>query len=385
MRFHYISPSLLPSRSANSVHVILQCNGLAQVGVQLTLYAKRTISNASELSSALKSAYGVDTSRWRLISFYSNLKIAETFRIGLMAVMRIIFMPSEDYVLTRNLYAAWALAMLRRPFLFETHQLEYGLRKSMQCFIMNRPRIRAVVISDSLLNCLEAHHKIRLRNPLVLHDAASDGIVRLVPCQRRNILAGLVGAAISELEKWKGVCGYFGQLYIGRGIEIIEAMAAARPQCLFLVYGGSETEVAQRRQTAKPNLCFMGHAPHPIAKKVMQSVDVLLMPYQKSVSIGISGHDTARWMSPMKMFEYMATGVPIISSDLPVLREVLQDEKNALLVPPDKSDSWVTALDRLLSDKKFADSIGICAHNDYKRKHTWSQRALRLIEAAKEL
>ena len=58
------------------------------------------------------------------------------------------------------------------------------------------------------------------------------------------------------------------------------------------------------------------------------------MPYQAKVSIGVKGHDTGRWMSPMKMFEYMAAGVPVISSDLAVLREILINEKNALLVSP---------------------------------------------------
>jgi glycosyltransferase involved in cell wall biosynthesis len=114
----------------------------------------------------------------------------------------------------------------------------------------------------------------------------------------------------------------------------------------------------------------------------MKSVDVLLMPYQESVFIGVPGHDTARWMSPMKMFEYMATGVPIISSDLPVLQEVLENEKNALLVSPSRSDEWISALDRLLSDKELARSLGTCAHEDYKSKHTWLIRAERLLDAA---
>ena len=52
----------------------------------------------------------------------------------------------------------------------------------------------------------------------------------------------------------------------------------------------------------------------------MLAVDILIMPYQKNVAIGAKGHDTARWMSPMKMFEYMASGNPIISSNLAALK-----------------------------------------------------------------
>ena len=83
----------------------------------------------------------------------------------------------------------------------------------------------------------------------------------------------------------------------------------------------------------------------------MSRCDVLLMPYQRKVSIGDHSADTSRWMSPMKMFEYMAAKKPFISSDLDVLREVLTDEVNALLVDPENVKAWDKALKRLISNK----------------------------------
>ena len=109
-------------------------------------------------------------------------------------------------------------------------------------------------------------------------------------------------------------CGYFGQLYRGRGIEVIIDLAIRRPHIIFLVVGGNTKHV--NRLNAPNNIIFIPSLPHPEALYLMKLVDVLLMPYQKSVSIGIKGHDTARWMSPMKMFEYMSSHTPIISSDL---------------------------------------------------------------------
>lgn len=114
-------------------------------------------------------------------------------------------------------------------------------------------------------------------------------------------------------------------------------------------------------------------------------MDVLLMPYQKSVSIGVAGQDTAQWMSPMKMFEYMAGGVPLVSSDLPVLREVLEEGRNALLVAPGDPQAWVAAVDRLAFDPGFAAYLGANAHADYQQHYTWVARARLLLEAAKEL
>lgn len=114
----------------------------------------------------------------------------------------------------------------------------------------------------------------------------------------------------------------------------------------------------------------------------MAAADVLLMPYQTRVSIGVGEHDTAQWMSPMKMFEYLASGVPIISSDLPVLREVLEHGRNALLVAPDRPDLWVAALDRLVADPELARRLGEAGHTDYLARHTWDNRASQLLAIA---
>jgi hypothetical protein len=364
---------------------MLQCEGLARVGADISLYAKRTLADVAELSAALQQTYGVNTNNWQLVTYYSDSSRADTLRIALMAARRVLRAPLSELVLSRNLYAAWILATARRPMLFETHHLEYGVRKHIQRWIMTRPWVRTVAISDSLVSCLEQHHALRLGDPLVLHDAAPDGIMKLAPASRRQTLANILKMAVADLATWQMICGYFGQLYSGRGIAIIEAMAIARPAFLFLVFGGGEAEVAQRRVTAPPNLRFMGHVSHPVSRSAQAAVDVLLMPYQQNVSIGILGHDTARWMSPMKMFEYLAAGVPVISSDLPVLREVLRDGHNCLLVKPSDSNAWVGALDILNAAPELAESIGAFAHAQYQAQHTWTRRAERLIASAKQL
>jgi hypothetical protein len=384
-RLHYISPSLLPSRSANSVHVIHQCQGFSQAGIDISLYVKRSVVYMDELPFEIQRSYGVDVRGWDLVSFHSNYSRADTFRIALMAVGPVLRAPRNDLVLSRNLHAAWILTTARRPMLYETHQLEYGIRKAMQRWIMTRPWVRTIAISDSLVACLEEHHQFRMRDPVVLHDAAPTGIVRLLPEHRRQALAKLLKMPTDHLAHWDAVCGYFGQLYAGRGIEIIEAMAIARPKCLFLVYGGGESDIANRCINKPSNLRYMGHVAHPVSQSVQLSVDVLLMPYQRSVSIGLQGHDTARWMSPMKMFEYLAAGVPIISSDLPVLREVLENERNALLVDAENAAKWVAALDSLILNPDYANSIGERAHQQYKNKYTWLSRADALLAAGHDL
>ena len=362
----------------------MQVEGLRQCGASVTLYAQRAVRDSRKLDAALYEAYGIDLSAVRKVTGWSRSARAASLRIVLQALSHLLWQPHTTAILSRNLYAAFLLGVvMRHPLIFETHQLESGWRRLLQARLLASQHIITVVISKRLIECLTRHHGFVPVRTLVLHDAAPAGIVPLPLDQRRARLIGIVPQAYGA---WRQVCGYFGHLYAGRGVEVIEAMADARPDVLFLVFGGNESDMtASRRANARCNLHYMGHVPHPVAQEAMRSMDVLLMPYQKSVSIGVAGQDTAQWMSPMKMFEYMASGVPLVSSDLPVLREVLEEGRNALLVAPGDPRAWVAAVDRLAFDPDFAAYLGANAHVDYQQLYTWAARARQLLEAAKEL
>ena len=81
------------------------------------------------------------------------------------------------------------------------------------------------------------------------------------------------------------------------------------------------------------------------------AADVLLMPYEQSIT-GSSGGNTVDICSPMKMFEYMAAGRAILSSDLPVLHEVLNVSNAVFCPPPPEGDeAWKSALGNLVANE----------------------------------
>ena len=361
----------------------MQCQALQQEGANVTLYAKRTVPEESELQEVLAKHYGLQSPFFSLQSHFSKFNKADNLRIAVMAALRIGLKSPSDSILSRNLYASfWFAVILRQPILFETHQLEQGFKRHMQRMIATRPWVKTIVISDALRTILTEHIGTSPAHTLVLHDAAPDGLTPSDPTKRRTSLIEFVPEAVGD---WATICGYFGHLYRGRGIEIIEELARERPRVLFVIFGGSETDVKERKDKNRgvDNLLFIGHVPHPVAQVMMRSVDVLLMPYQASVSIGVSGHDTARWMSPMKMFEYMAAAVPIIASDLPVLGEVLESGRNAILANPSNPEAWAEALDRIREDASLASRIGENAYQDYVMKYTWRSRARAMLAAVR--
>jgi len=101
------------------------------------------------------------------------------------------------------------------------------------------------------------------------------------------------------------------------------------------------------------------------------------MPYGKQVSAS-SGGDIARYFSPMKLFEYLAAGRPILCSDLPVLHEVL-NAQNALLLPPGDTDAWASALCRIKENPHDYQPMAEQARID-ARQYSWEARARRILQ-----
>ena len=85
----------------------------------------------------------------------------------------------------------------------------------------------------------------------------------------------------------------------------------------------------------------------------------------------------------MKMFEYLSSGVPIFSSNLPVLREILINNFNSILVSPEDENEWIEKLTLLETNKSLLKKISKNAFSEYKKFHTWEKRALSIINIAK--
>lgn len=175
--------------------------------------------------------------------------------------------------------------------------------------------------------------------------------------------------------------GYVGSLYPGKGVEVVEQLAAKNPDVGFHVVGGSGT-IFESKVNANHlnNLTFHGYQKQRQVGRFLKGFDVVLLPNQQYVE-DTSGKDIGRWTSPLKLFEYMANGKPILSSDLPVLREILVNGHNALLCEADNIESWQSALLRLLGDDVLRKKIASQAKMDLEQRYSWTQRSRLLLNA----
>ncbi|HKJ26375.1 MAG TPA: glycosyltransferase, partial [Anaerolineales bacterium] len=172
-----------------------------------------------------------------------------------------------------------------------------------------------------------------------------------------------------------------GSLYAGRGVELVMALAERMPEVHFLWAGGRPPELyhwqAQAQEATLENMTFAGFVPNAELPLYQAASDILLMPYQAEIG-GSSGSAPVEFFSSMKMYEYMAARRPIISSNLPVIYEVL-DKEAALFCPPADLDAWEAAIQQLLSDPKEADKLAQEARRRVE-PFTWTARAKQVLD-----
>ena len=378
MKIGYISPSILPSRFANSIHVVHQSLALQELGHEVELFAVRKVLKDANLVNSIGAFYGVRINGIKLSTIFWPITRLGLPMLAIFGFLSVLFRGQYDLVISRNALASFMFSFFRINFIVvEVHNLEGGMSGwflKQACLGRN---VQVVCISNALKRDLIKSFGKPLRTVEVLHDAAPlrENLTKQGRTNEKQKLKELTGS------KMKFSCAYVGHLYRGRGIEVILEIAKELDDINFYIIGGNEDDIKRFSLLSdQKNIFFLGHVRHDSALAMMEAVDLLLMPYQKRVSIGIKGHDTSQWMSPMKMFEYMSAGRAIVASNLPVLKEVLKHEKNAFLVPTKDVNSWIHAIKYLRENPVIRKRIGLNAQLECRSKYTWINRAKSLVE-----
>lgn len=175
--------------------------------------------------------------------------------------------------------------------------------------------------------------------------------------------------------------GYIGHLYQGRGVALLIEMARRCSWLRLHIVGGEPDDVSYWRGVCEgmDNVQLYGYVNPVETARYRDTCDVLAAPYQEVVKVAGNRIDTARWMSPLKIFEYMASRRAIVCSDLPALREVLTHGETALLCAPDDIDQWCRAMQTLYEDAGLRRKLAENAYREYQAKYTWEQRAARML------
>ena len=362
----YLSASTIPSKSANSVHVMKMCDAIHRQGVKTTLLSREGSKTVAEDS---REFYGT-TSGFKIKSYPTIELPGVSFLTSFLYIFNIVRMSEEETVFYgRDLPSLLLCALLRKGVVYETHGIPHkkALVLIERLLLKSRYLKGIVFISQSLKDLYSSSDKVT-RN-IVLHDSAD------LPESLDNKMP------LKGVFEFNAV--YVGALYAGRGLDLIYRLAERQPSIAFHLFGGGQEEVLREQQNIErlqlENVFFYGYISPKETYKCRNSADVLLMPYQKNVMTINNASETSRYMSPLKLFEYMASKKPIISSDHNVLQEVLTDNRNALLCDPDKVDEWEEAIIKMKNSKSLCERLAKQAFSDFEAQYTWDKRAASIL------
>ena len=176
--------------------------------------------------------------------------------------------------------------------------------------------------------------------------------------------------------------GYAGSALKGKGVDIFLACARLMPDVTFHLIGPDKGD-CERLGGATQNVVLHGYQAGRLVVGLLKAMDVLLLPNQPSVIIR-SGADIGQHTSPIKLFEYMAAGRPIIVSDLPVFDHLLADRKNSLRVPASDAAAFCRAIRELQKSPELASRLSNQAQRDFESNHTWNHRVCRINDFLSE-
>jgi glycosyltransferase involved in cell wall biosynthesis len=173
------------------------------------------------------------------------------------------------------------------------------------------------------------------------------------------------------------VAGYAGHLYPWKGIDVFVRALALAPGMRGLIVGGHPREADVERVRAliaslglTDRVTITGLVPHSEVGTRLAAATMLVLPNPPSVI-------SERYTSPLKLFEYLWLGRPIIATDLPAFREVLVDGESARLCAPGDDAALAKAMQEVASDRALAARL-IAGAAARAPEFTWERRAERL-------
>lgn len=374
MRVVYVANVDLPNRYAHAVQVMKNAQAWAKVCQDFELLTNVGLRNWRALDPrSTAEIYGL-SHLFPIVAYplqrmeQSRFHLAKTLFYRLAA--RRCRRRRADLVYTRTYLLPMFTLPLGIPTVVETHSPPERTRDKMLLYgLLGHPDLLALVtISEAL-----AHRYEKFGLPADKILVVPDGVDLDPfedPMEREEARSEL------GLSRGRFMAVYVGHLYDDRGINEIMYAASLLPEVTFILAGGHDEDIVRWRSRARElglaNLSLVGFVPNRLVPKYLWAADVLLMPYSAKCP-------TAEWMSPLKLFEYMASGRPIVASDLPSLRTVLRHGENSWLCPADDGEALARSILHLKDRPELSGALATQALADV-RGYAWDKRVHRILD-----
>jgi glycosyltransferase involved in cell wall biosynthesis len=371
MKIACITPSRIPSSTANSIQAVKVSHAMAALGHTVRVFFPGEepvdwddLVDQYELSNRFDFIHLPSNPKMKRYDFiWKSLSEARRWK--------------ADVIYTWLPQAAWLAGVYKIPTVLELHDRLSGAAGPLffRWFLGSRGKRRLMVITHALQKRLEKQLKEQINPDLIRVAPNGVDLIHYLDLPDARIARSLLNLP----QKFTAV--YTGHFYAGRGMNLLLHLAEELPSVSYVWVGGRPEDVVEWQErvdkAGMENVTITGFIPKMQLPLFQAAGDVLLMPYEQAIA-GSSGGNSAEICSPMKMFDYLATGRVIITSELPVLHEVL-NIGNAVFCPPVNVDSWATAIEELQADPRRAAYLARQAKQD-SEQYSWENRARLALE-----
>ena len=365
----------MPTAKAHGLQVMKMCQVFVKKGVSVELVTGRRFH---QLSHANPFIYYNIKERFKIKKIFSIDLIplqniigrlglwTQSLSFAILAGFYLLFQKT-DIIYSRDLFSLFFLSWFKSNLIYEAHTFPKHFFLYKYIF----KKVKAIIVITQNLKNFFIERGISGDKILVAPDGVDLGEFNISQSQeqcRKNL----------NLSMDKKIILYTGHLFKWKGVSVLaEAGQYLDKNCLIIFVGGLERDVENFKSQVSgfKNISVLGHQPHSQIPYYLKAADVLVLPNSAKVKI------SEYWTSPMKMFEYMASQRPIVASDLPSIREVL-NENNAVLVGSDSPADLARGIEKVLKNPNFSVKIARQTFEDVK-KYTWEKRAQSILEFIK--
>lgn len=381
MKLIYMANSRIPTEKAHGFQVMKMCEAFSNAGVEVELWAPRRFNPIKDdpfsyynirKTFKIQNIFVVDLIPLsKYLGALTNFVESITFALFSLSGLS---QTGADVIYTRDQFSGRFLSFSNKKFVYEIHSFPRNFRIYKRIW---RRAHKIITITQELKNLL-VKNGVEADKILVAPDAVDLAAWSAISGNKEELrieleLPGMDSCLI-------GYVGRFKTLGMEKGIKtMIEALSLLDKETKMVFVGGEESEIKEYKILANRfnvllQCIFISYQPYSKVIKYTKAMDTLVIPFPNI-------RHYAFYASPLKLFEYMASGRPIIASDLPALREILND-KNALFFKPDDANDLARVIKMLISSRTLGLHLSQQATADVKQ-YTWRNRADKILEFIK--
>jgi len=369
MKICYLSNSAIPSSVASAIQIVKMCETFSELNNKVTLIT----TNVLKTKINLNEYYNIKFK----FSFIRMKKFKE-FPLGinyyLFSIFSILesFKHKPDIYITRNFFTCFLLVIIRRNTIMEIHH-NLDIESRIVRFLVKKFKF------------LNSKYIIKI---IAITNGVKEEFVNKNFINEKKIMILASGSSIKRIFKFLHnkkffKIGYFGSLYRSRGLNLIKNLSKIDKENQYYLYGDFNKINNFKYKANNKNLHLHDYIPYKDIPNNLAKMDILLMPYSSSITVAGDVGDITKFTSPLKLFDYLSAGKIIICSDFQVLKEVIKNKENAVLVKNfNNVFSWRNEINRLKNQpqKQF-----IMSKNNYQlsQKYSLKERAKKILKVIK--